>query len=63
MSLDCLSRLQACHQLTVPFENLDVFVNGTISVRHVMSSPPKQNYGDVFINMNNGFSGLLLPKW
>ena len=26
VSLDCLSRLQACHQLTVPFENLDVFV-------------------------------------
>ena len=39
--------------------NLDVFINGTISVRHVMSSPPKQNYGDVFINMNNGFSGLI----
>lgn len=39
--------------------NLDVFINGTIAVRHVMSSPPKQNYGDVFVNMNNGFSGLI----
>ncbi len=39
--------------------NLDVFINGTIAVRHVMSSPPKQNYGDVYINMNNGFSGLI----
>ena len=39
--------------------NLDVFINGTISVRHVLSSPPKQNYGDVYINMNNGFSGLI----
>ena len=26
MSLDCLRRLQASHQLTVPFENLDVFM-------------------------------------
>ena len=26
ISLDCLRRLQACHQLTVPFENLDVFM-------------------------------------
>jgi len=39
--------------------NLDVFINGTIAVRHVMSSPPKQNYGDVYVNMNNGFSGLI----
>lgn len=39
--------------------NLDVFINGTIAVRHVLSSPPKQNYGDVYINMNNGFSGLI----
>ena len=26
VSLDCLAHLQACHQLTVPFENLEVFV-------------------------------------
>ena len=26
ISLDCLRRLQASHQLTVPFENLDVFM-------------------------------------
>ena len=25
VSLKCLEELQACHQLTVPFENLDVF--------------------------------------
>ena len=31
VSLRCLSRLQACHQLNVPFENLDVFLG-----RHII---------------------------
>ena len=26
VSLKCLAELQACHQLAVPFENLDVFL-------------------------------------
>lgn len=37
--------------------NLDVFVNGSIVVRHVFSGPVKQNYGDVFVSANNGFDG------
>ena len=38
---------------------LDVYVNGSIAIRHKFTSVPKQNYGDVFINMNGGFSGQI----
>ena len=38
---------------------MDVYVNGTIAVRHKFKNVPKQNYGKVFVNMNRGFSGLL----
>lgn len=37
--------------------NLDVYINGTIVVRHEMEHVAKQNYGDIFISQNNGFSG------
>ena len=37
--------------------NLDVYVNNNIVSRHILNSPPKQNYSSVYVNMNNGFSG------
>ena len=40
-------------------KNMDTYINGTIVNRHQFRSVPKQNYGDVFVSMNNGFSGLL----
>jgi hypothetical protein len=42
---------------------LDVYVNGRIAVRHVFKDVPKQNYGDVFVNMNGGYSGGLADLW
>ena len=36
---------------------LDVYVNGTIAIRHRLSSVPKQNYGDVHATKNGGFNG------
>jgi hypothetical protein len=36
---------------------LDIFVNGTLTRRHILNSVPKQNYGDVYISMNGGFDG------
>ena len=36
---------------------MDVYINGTISVRHKFEAVPRQNYGKMFINMNGGFSG------
>ena len=42
---------------------MDVFINGDVVLRHVFNSVPKQNYGDVFVNMNGGFSGNLSDLW
>ena len=36
---------------------LDVYINGRLVRRHILSSVPKQNYGDVYVSMNGGFSG------
>lgn len=36
---------------------LDIFINGTLTRRHILKSVPKQNYGDVYLSMNGGFDG------
>ena len=36
---------------------MDVYINGTIAIRHKFEAVPRQNYGKMFINMNGGFSG------
>jgi hypothetical protein len=36
---------------------MDVYINGTLAKRHMLAGVPKQNYGDVFVSMNGGFSG------
>ena len=38
---------------------LDVYINGTVSKRLVLQHTPKQNFQDVNVNHNNGFSGHL----
>ena len=38
---------------------VDVYVNGSMVKRHILKGVPKQNYGDVFVTMNGGFSGYL----
>ena len=45
--------------LKVKGKNMDTYINGTIVNRHIFSSIPKQNYGDVYVNDNGGYSGLL----
>ncbi len=40
-------------------QHLDVYINGTIALRHVYTSVPKQNYGDLYVNLNGGYSGFL----
>ena len=48
---------------------LDVYINGGIAVRHILTDPKglgdvvKQNYGDTHINYNGGFNGLLSDLW
>ncbi len=36
---------------------LDIYINGTLTKRHILQGVPKQNYGDVYVSMNGGFSG------
>ena len=38
---------------------LDVYINGKLARRHMLSGVPRQNYGDVFVTMNGGFSGFV----
>ena len=38
-------------------KNLDVYINGRLVRRHLLKGVPKQNYGDVFLSLNGGFSG------
>lgn len=38
---------------------LDVYINGVIVNRLLLNNTPKQNYGDVYICQNKGFSGKL----
>ena len=37
---------------------LDVYINGVLTKRRNLTSVPKQNYGDVYVSMNGGFSGF-----
>ena len=42
---------------------LDVYINGTITKSHNLHGVPKQNYGDVYIASNGGFSGYISNLW
>lgn len=45
--------------IRVEGRTMDVFINESVALRHEFSSVPKQNYGDVYVNQNGGYSGLL----
>ena len=42
---------------------LDVYINGSIIKSHELHGVPKQNYGDVYIAPNGGFSGYISNLW
>ena len=42
---------------------LDVYINGTITRSINLIGVPKQNYGDVYVAMNGGFSGNISNLW
>jgi hypothetical protein len=42
---------------------LDVYVNGSIIKSHELHGVPKQNYGDVYVAPNGGFSGYISNLW
>jgi hypothetical protein len=43
--------------------NLDIYINGLIAKSHILHGVPKQNYGDVYVAMNGGFSGFISNLW
>jgi len=49
--------------IRVEGDKMDTYINDTIVNRHKFNSVPKQNYGDVYVNMNGGFDGLLSDLW
>ena len=61
LSLECLCQLQSCHQLTVPFENLDVFT-GTkkiLSIDVLYNKIVVEGRGGWCHELNGLFSWLL----
>ena len=42
---------------------LDVYINGSIIKSHKLHGVPKQNYGDVYVAPNGGFSGYISNLW
>jgi len=42
---------------------LDVYINGTITRSVQLIGVPKQNYGDVYVAQNGGFSGYISNLW
>ena len=42
---------------------LDVYINGMVVKSHELHGVPKQNYGDVYLAMNGGFSGYISNLW
>jgi len=43
--------------------NLDIYINGTITQSLTLTGVPKQNYGDVNVSLNGGFSGYISNLW
>jgi hypothetical protein len=44
-------------------KDLDVYINGIITKSIKLSGVPKQNYGNVYVGMNGGFSGYVSDLW
>lgn len=40
-------------------KTLDIYINGNLIKRKELKGLPKQNYGDIYINAFNGFSGYM----
>ena len=40
-------------------QQLDVYINGTLTKSHMLNSVPKQNYDDIYVALNGGFPGYI----
>lgn len=48
-----------CVQIRVSNNQLDTYINGKLAKRLLMKGVPRQNYGDLYVAMNGGFSGYI----
>lgn len=48
-----------CVQIRVSNNQLDTYINGKLTKRLLMKGVPRQNYGDLYVAMNGGFSGYI----
>jgi len=57
--------MQKWFNVVIRCENkkVDVFVNGSFAKRHTLKSLPRQNYNDVYIGKDGGFSGYVSNLW
>jgi hypothetical protein len=49
--------------IRVKNSTMDVYINGTITRSIRLAGVPKQNYGNVYVGMNGGFSGYISNLW
>ena len=45
--------------LTVKQRVVELFINGMLKKRHTLSSVPRQNFGELWINLYGGFDGFM----
>jgi hypothetical protein len=45
--------------IRVENKNMDVFINGKIASSYILTSPPKQNYGNLYLSHGDGFNGKM----
>lgn len=45
--------------IRVENKNMDIFINGKIASSYILTSPPKQNYGNLYISHGDGFNGKM----
>jgi hypothetical protein len=45
--------------IVITQQYMDIYFNGNLKKRHKFKSIPKQNFGNVWINMNGGFDGYI----
>ena len=48
-----------CLGVVLNQRSMDIYFNGYLRKRHTLSSLPRQNFGDVWINMFGGFEGYM----
>jgi hypothetical protein len=42
---------------------MDIYINGNVAQRYMFTEVPKQNYNDVLVGANGGFSGYTSNLW